>query len=78
MKSLIPRASSEALEILKLMFKINPKKRPTASQLLQERYFRGFSLKQAIYDFQSTDVKKDSKRAADSNEGPSGNENSSY
>jgi serine/threonine protein kinase len=31
MKALVPRASTEALAMLKLMFKINPKKRPTAS-----------------------------------------------
>ena len=30
MKNLIPSASSEALEIFKLMFKINPTKRATA------------------------------------------------
>lgn len=31
MKSIVPGASTEAIEIFKLMFKINPKKRPTAT-----------------------------------------------
>jgi hypothetical protein len=31
MKTLVPGASEEALEIMKLMFKINPAKRSTAA-----------------------------------------------
>ena len=34
MKSLVPRASADALGILKLMFKVNQRKRPSASKLL--------------------------------------------
>ena len=77
MKTLVPRASSEAHEILKLMFKINPKKRPKASDLLQENYFRSFSLKQAIYDFQSSDSKREGLRANESKERQRKNGNNS-
>ncbi|CDW82802.1 cyclin-dependent kinase f-4-like [Stylonychia lemnae] len=48
MKNLIPSASSDALEIFKLMFKINPGKRVTAQQLLQEPYFKNCNLQQFI------------------------------
>lgn len=48
MKFLVPSASEEALELMKLMFKINPNKRASASQLLQDPYFARCNVKSEI------------------------------
>lgn len=48
MKFLVPGASEEALELMKMMFKINPNKRSTAAQLLQDPYFARCNVKSEI------------------------------
>eukprot|EP00347_Sterkiella_histriomuscorum_P019541 403341239 len=48
MNFIIPGASEEALEIMKQMFKINPNKRASASQLLQDPYFSRCNVKTDI------------------------------
>lgn len=48
MRYLVKGSSDEAQEILKLMLKINPSKRASASQLLQDPYFAKINLKQDI------------------------------
>jgi serine/threonine protein kinase len=48
LRKFIPGISSDALNIIKKMFKINPAKRPSASQLLSEPYFKTCNLKESI------------------------------
>ncbi len=47
MKQLVPYASPEVQQILKQMIKLNPEKRPSAKQLLQNTVFKNsLSMKQ--------------------------------
>jgi len=44
LNSLIPNASSEAIDLMQKMMEFDSMKRPTAQQCLQHPYFKGFSL----------------------------------
>ena len=48
LKSVIANLSDEAVKVLKKMLKVNPVKRYTARQLLEEPYFKNFQLKSLI------------------------------
>ena len=43
LKTIIPNASDDAIDIMHKMMQYNPLKRPTASQLLEHDYFKGFT-----------------------------------
>ena len=40
LKKIIPSASAEALKVLKKMIKLDPRKRPSAKELLKEQIFK--------------------------------------
>lgn len=43
LKTIIPNAPDEAIDLMHQMMQFNPLKRPTATQCLQHEYFRNFS-----------------------------------